>query len=107
MELDYFDFFDKYKPIKNHIDANAAEDGCMFETFGLELEFVKQADPSKVWTLVEDDEGFLVIVNGYHHVNRMGYLITEVPFVDTDEICVYFESVEERQEMKEVENSLE
>jgi hypothetical protein len=32
-----------------------------------------------VWTLVEDDDGDAVIVEGYHLVNRLGYFITAKP----------------------------
>lgn len=73
---------DTFKPIKNDIDENASGDGCMFETFGAELDKVvaaNKADPGKVWTLLDVD-GDLYIGQGYHHVNRMGYFITEVAY---------------------------
>lgn len=53
----------------------------MFETFGHELDFVKfqnAQNPLMVWTVLDCD-GKLVIGEGYQHVNRMGYLITEIP----------------------------
>ena len=34
--------------------------------------------PETVWTVVEDDDGNLVVVDGLHWVNRHGYLVTEV-----------------------------
>jgi len=73
------EFLEHYKPIKNHLDDNASWDGCMFETYGKELEFVKAYDGKHVWTLLEGDEG-TYISSGFHFVNRMGYLITEVAF---------------------------
>jgi len=74
-----------YKPITNHIDSNASfqnEDGqgIMFETYGAELEFVKQQNPLCVWTYGDGDDGGSYIWNGYHFVNRLGYFVTEVPF---------------------------
>lgn len=70
----------KFKPIKNMIDTNASGDGCMFETFGKELEYVQHVNnvaPATVWTLADCD-GSLRITNGYHFVNRIGYFITEI-----------------------------
>lgn len=75
---------DEYQPMINHLTAGAAFDGLMFETHGNELALaVAYADGSmgrsyrrKVWTLVEDDEGEPVIVEGYHLVNRLGYFLT-------------------------------
>lgn len=74
------DFINKFKPVKNHIDDNASFDGCMLETYGDELEYVRnklQSDPLKIWTVLDCD-GESVIANGYHYVNRVGYLITEI-----------------------------
>lgn len=75
-------FFEKFKPIKNHISAdNDAWNGAMFETFGAEVEFVQaqaKTAPETVWTIIETDGDFS-ITNGYHHVNRVGYLVTEIP----------------------------
>lgn len=88
IKLDYFEFFDKYKPIVNPFDSNAAENGCLFETYGAELQMVKDAEPNKVWTLVTDDNGETIIVNGAHFVNRLGYLITQEPFDQNSNIIV-------------------
>ena len=81
------DFSNKYNAIVNHIDANAgfggfnnnSDGGCLFETFGNELEFVRKQNSEnhkKVWTILEAD-GETYISAGYHFVNRIGYLITE------------------------------
>lgn len=77
MEMD--DFIDVFVPIPNHIDKNAPWNGCMFETYGAELDFVSkyaETKPDHVWTILEAD-GAQVISNGMHRVNRIGYLITE------------------------------
>lgn len=83
--------FDGYfKLIENHIDLNASFNGCLFETFGLELLFVKEmAQQNRVITIIEtdgdelDEDGDtipnMVYVSGMHHVNRIGYLITQNP----------------------------
>jgi len=80
VELTDFEFIEKFKPIKNHLDDNASENGCMFETYGAELDYVRSmviSDPERVWTVLDCD-GELIISSGYSFVNRFGYLITEV-----------------------------
>ena len=72
------EFVERFKPVENHLDDNASFDGCMFETYGEELAFVRRQDPDLIWTLVDSDDG-LAIIEGYHLVNRIGYLIASVP----------------------------
>jgi hypothetical protein len=71
-----------YKPIQNHLDADASCNGEMFETYGAELDFVRQQDPNKIWTYEDDDYGNSYISSGYSIINRIGYFITEVPHED-------------------------
>jgi len=78
--MEYFEWFETYKPKKNHLNRN--HDTEMFETYDIELGYVlatADLEPNRVWTLIEGDVG-LWIVNGYHLVNRLGYYITEKPF---------------------------
>lgn len=75
---------EKYKPIKNAINTNSSWDGTMFETFGDEVNAVIAEDPAKVWTLIEADDEEMIISNGFHRVNRMGYFITEVAHTGPD-----------------------
>jgi hypothetical protein len=81
------DFSNKYNAVVNHIDQNAgfggfnnnSDVGCLFETYGKELDFVIKThneNPKKVWTIIEAD-GDMYISAGYHFVNRIGYFITE------------------------------
>lgn len=75
-------FEEKFKPMKNCLDSNASYDGCMYETYGKEDEYVSSMalkEPRRVWTVVENDEGELCLVDGWHLVNRIGYIITEEP----------------------------
>ena len=79
------EFYKKYELITNHIDDNASWDGCAFETYGEELEYVKSMiDTNRVWTVVETDNNWWIIA-GYHHVNRLNYLITTEPWGDINE----------------------
>lgn len=54
---------------------------------------------NRLWTMVEDDNGNPCLVQGYHYVNRLYYVICEVPYpgdveynvemvsFDNDEYC--------------------
>ncbi len=72
-------FDERFPLLTNHLDGNASYDGCMFETYGPELAFVRQQNPDCIWTLMTDDNGLLCLASGYHFVNRLGYLISTVP----------------------------
>ena len=99
LQLTEEQFETQYRPIPNHIDPNAGwnfgtDQGCLFETFGAEFEFVRQYDPQKIWTLIDADEGRdMYIVSGRHHVNRVGYILTENPVAIEDfiEVRIPFE----------------
>jgi hypothetical protein len=81
-----------YRPIINHIDPHASfdngEGGIMFETYGEEVEFVKQQDSNKIWMYGQGDDGGTYIWSGWGFVNRLGYFITDKPFPDNVTIQV-------------------
>jgi hypothetical protein len=73
---------EQYKPIVNHLDANASwasddSDGIMFETYGAEVDYVYAQPLYTTWTYVDGQEGTYILA-GRHLVNRIGYFITEV-----------------------------
>jgi len=74
----YQSWFDTFKPITNSIRNNG---DFPFETYGDEMEFVRNYDPKFIWTEV-DGEGGTYITAGYHYVNRIQYYITENPWED-------------------------
>lgn len=100
LEMTWEEFEAEFKPISNYIDMASpnphggisVEDNMyMFETYGEELAFVlKRAEehPGTVWTLVEGDDGLAFISDGYHLVNRLGYVITELPAKDGVEYVI-------------------
>ena len=62
-------FYEKYKPVFNHIGAEYQEGETYdrekhdsygypmcFETYGVDLEYVRQQDPAYIWTLCDDGE---------------------------------------------------
>jgi hypothetical protein len=79
------DAFDALYPlVQNHLNPGAGwalgeGRGCLFETYGDELDFVRRQDPRTIWTLLDSDDGDQYLASGYHLVNRIGYLISTVP----------------------------
>ena len=49
---------------------------------------------NRVWTLVEDDDNDLVLLNGLHLVNRIDVYITEKPYNKNEIYEVYWDSVD-------------
>jgi hypothetical protein len=81
--MTFDEWFEEYEPIENK-DGDSGlmiDDRCyFFETYGKELDAVLEAnkkDPGTVWTVVEGDDGELYVGDGYHYVNRIGYMITK------------------------------
>ena len=106
------EFWENYKPIPNHLDDNASWNGCMYETYDPEKQFcfdLAQKE-NRVWTIIEvenedldpdedpdeedddDDEIYqpscFVIVSGFHWINRLGFLVTEVPYEEEIEVKI-------------------
>jgi hypothetical protein len=79
--LTWTEFEEQFKPINNKFSKDP--DLQMFETYGKELEFVQAQDPLTIWTYLDTDGGS-VTVEGMHYVNRIGYFITEIPYVEDD-----------------------
>jgi hypothetical protein len=76
--LTYDEFVAAFQPHTNHLTG----EGNTFETYGEELEYVRQQDEKHIWTELDGDDG-VYIVNGYHYVNRISYLITTIPAPDS------------------------
>ncbi len=91
-------FLELYRPLPNELNDNASFDfgdgGCLYETYGAELEHIKLQSKSFVWTIIEGEES-LVIVNGVYLVNRLGYLITAEPWQDDIHIEIELEKGDE------------
>lgn len=81
IELSEDAFHALFPLLPNHLNADAAWhiDGvgaCLFDTHGLELEFVRRQHPRSVWTFVEGDDDRQFLASGFHLVNRVGYLLS-------------------------------
>jgi hypothetical protein len=87
------EWLDKFKPVNNHIDDSHGFNGCLFETYGEEVDYINSlSENNTAWTLFEED-GVMYLVNGVYLVNRLGYLITENNYLENDLIYVKFEEV--------------
>lgn len=83
--IDEEEFVGHFRPVPNHLNGNASFDfgdgGCLFETYGAELDHIRLQPAQNVWTVLDVD-GELMIASGYHFVNRMGYILTDRPWPD-------------------------
>ena len=87
------EFYSKYNTEYNQVllkelkevlspDDMCSFGGCMYETFGDELAYVKQVPNNRIWTIVDGDGDDLLIIAGFHLVNRLGYLVTDEAWED-------------------------
>ena len=83
-------FMTDYRPLEV-----GAEGESMLDTFGdaLALATEKGGGINNVWTILEsgDDDDNLYASAGNHLVNRLGYLVTEVPWDTGIEDAIWFE----------------
>lgn len=95
--MEWESFVEKYKPIINPVEDNAPIDGFMFETYEPDIGALKaKADASAVngkngyhvWTVVDGEGRKLYLINGWHFINRLGYIYTKVAWKEGDEIEV-------------------
>jgi hypothetical protein len=94
IEITEDEFDERFPLLTNHLNPNASwgtgnEGGCLFETYGEELEFVRRQDPLTVWTLVDGDVGDQYLVSGFHFVNRIGYLISSIALPEGQDVEVH------------------
>lgn len=73
-------FYGYYKPYRHPKSAYNIWGGYGLETFGSDFKLVAASDPNHVWTVLEDGmSNDYWIATGIHRVNRICYLLTEVP----------------------------
>ena len=73
-------FYEHFKPYRHPKAKYDIWGGHGLETFGSDLNLVRRHPPDYVWTVLEN--GFsddYWIVPGIHYVNRICYLLTELP----------------------------
>jgi len=82
------EFESKFTMTKNHLEPNASLDGCMYETYGEEVEYIASlANSKRVWTFIEAEDN-VYFVTGMHFVNRLGYFVTTEPYTEEYEVLL-------------------
>lgn len=83
-------FYEDFTPVENHFDDNASFDGCMFETYDEELDYVFELSKKekRVWTIIEGEDDTMFYLSGFHLVNRLGFLVTEEEWTEETEVTI-------------------
>ena len=68
----------KYRPIKNQLSTNTNQE--VFETNGVELEFILKQDPKHVWTCTYGDFADFIVAGNQWSTNNLGFYFSEVPW---------------------------
>lgn len=76
---DYETFIEKYKPDMMDTDEDD-EQIKLYETYEKDWEEKAGEGCKFLWTLVETDNDRWYIIPGFHYVNRLNYIITQVPW---------------------------
>lgn len=75
-----------YKPIRNPRSSDTGIWGCMFETHGEDIKYLHDGEYNNnvYWTLVDNDpnSSYLELIPGAHMMNRLGYFVTQNPWVN-------------------------
>ena len=80
IQMDYFDWVEKCKPI-----TKPCTDHIAFDTHD-DVDFLRTQPNAKIWTLVDCPESNdAVILNGCWCINRLEYYVTPVPHDPKDE----------------------
>lgn len=78
--MPYEQWADEFNPWTNGTETDESD---FYETVGEDMRFVEfmfNHYPQHVWTIIEGDlTEDRYIVNGLHHVNTLGFCITEKP----------------------------
>lgn len=72
-------FYEYFRPFRHPLAGFDVWGGYGLETFGDDLKIVKDYAQEFVWTVVDgSDDSDQWILPGYHHINRICYLLTEL-----------------------------
>ncbi len=78
-------FYAHFKPYRHPLSQHNIWGGHGLETFGEDFALVRSLDINYVWTVVDDSSGNdQWITPAIRYVNRVCYLVTEVPHNDLD-----------------------
>jgi hypothetical protein len=75
-------FYAHFKPYRHPECQHSIWGGHGIESYGKDFEIVRRLNPDYVWTVVDGEHGEQWITPGIHYVNRICYLVTEVPHAE-------------------------
>lgn len=76
-------FYEHFRPFRHPLAHYDIWGSHGLETFGDDLQLAFNYDANHVWTVVDDGEGpDQWIIPGFHRVNRICFLLTEVAHFD-------------------------
>jgi len=83
IKLTYDEFETQFIPVEN---IEQDQGIFQFDAYGEKdkgfLQFIAINYPAHVWTRIDGDDGRVYIINGWHIVNRIDYVVTEVPCLE-------------------------
>jgi hypothetical protein len=80
-----FDTFTKiYQPIPKLPDAESSDEWCHDPD-----ELPADLDPHFWWTLVDGDNGMMMLTRGIRYIDRLGYMECKIPWNENDEYLDY------------------
>lgn len=93
--LNWTQFVDKYKPIKNVLEKDPPCDGHLFQ----DKFYLKDISNNQIWTLIDNNDGSdMFITNGLRIINSLGYLIAIEPWTDDETTEVRLDESDLKQE---------
>jgi len=82
IEMTYSEWVEKYRPLKDSYG-----DAHLFNSTGTDLEFLRKQFRVTIWTAISSGSRDY-IRNDVKLVNRIGFYVTEIPWIEDDEIDV-------------------
>ncbi len=83
IQLTEDEFDSQFLPVEN---LEQDQGTCQFDAYDENdsgfLQFIVFNYPAHVWTRIDGDNGRLYIINGWHIVNRIDYIVTEIPWLE-------------------------
>jgi len=97
---------EKYRPINHPTEGDGIQ---YFQPFGEDLTFLQAISNYHIWTVTEGDDGNLYLGAGWHIVNRVYYVVTLVPWKESDDEehteLIWAESEDSDEEVEEDEEN--
>jgi hypothetical protein len=75
--MDWNTWKNAFLPQPNSFNSAAKIDGKFFEHEGQQWEFISSQHAQQLWTMVEEEDGTLVLRNGVYVKRRRGYFFCE------------------------------